>query len=110
MYNLSKGPCKINVQSRRGGYSQQLENNSEGREIKKDMNAQASPRPYFQATTHTQEHLANVKMLSDAWKKTEKQLNDQRSGKKSDIVVEEYVERGVDPSHKNLPNATSTRW
>ncbi|XP_071947927.1 uncharacterized protein [Antedon mediterranea] len=113
MYNLSKGPCKINVQSRRGGYSQQIENNSDSREMKKDMNIQASPRPYFQASvtaSYTQEHLANVKMLSEAWRKTEKQIRDCLSGKPCNITVEEYVERGTDQSHKSFANATSSRW
>ncbi|XP_072029252.1 mapk-regulated corepressor-interacting protein 1-like [Amphiura filiformis] len=116
MYKLAKGPSKFNVQNRRA-LPQQIDTSSDREElVNGTMSAQISPRPVFNshingkrshnavpASRFSESHLEVVRMLEEAWKKTERQLSESRNSKKgSSYNIVEYVERGEHPALQNF--------
>ncbi|PIK41111.1 hypothetical protein BSL78_22044 [Apostichopus japonicus] len=107
MYNVSRGPSKFTVQSRRAG---QLDPSFEQRNGKADPRQNMSFQSQAVPTFHQQQsskrhdnrfynrgdhqfttnHLDIVKLLSDDWKQTERELLDYKRGK-GNKVVEEHV-------------------
>ncbi|XP_070579302.1 mapk-regulated corepressor-interacting protein 1-like isoform X2 [Ptychodera flava] len=126
MYTLNKGANKLRIDSRRG-ISQQFDNSDRLDSSRRELNGHATmstPRPVFSSfgnkrrqnsystPTHepvTPQHEANVRHLSEAWRRIEQELNHSRKTEREGGPIY-YVEKSSNPKLEGFEPFDLDTW
>ncbi|XP_077980690.1 MAPK regulated corepressor interacting protein 2-like [Glandiceps talaboti] len=127
MYTLTKGASRLRIESRRG-ITQQLDN-SDRDTSRRELNGHAtmsSPRPTFSGAVNNKrrqninsnasqdpvspQHEANVRYLSEAWKRIEHELSHPRKTTEKDSGPVYYIEKSSNPNLEGFEPFDLDTW